>query len=121
VSTGGGDTDPGSPAPTDSISGTVRFKGLPLQGATVAAFLTNTTSTYGVTTTDVKGDYSFSGVKTSGQAPLFRGFMASQYYWTSSTDAADPDQAWTVFSCDFGVYNTPKPRYGTRLRLARRR
>lgn len=34
-------------------------------------------------------------------------FMVSQYYWTSTTDAADTTQAWTVNSSDFGVYEQP--------------
>ena len=42
------------------------------------------------------------------EAPIFTSFAENQYYWTSSTDAADPSEAWTVFSCDFGVYDIPK-------------
>jgi hypothetical protein len=40
--------------------------------------------------------------------PIFTNFMVSQYYWTSTTDAANTSEAWTVFSCDYGVYDTPK-------------
>ncbi len=34
------------------------------------------------------------------------------------TDAADPTQAWTVYSCDFGVYTIPKTdlRYSLAVR-----
>jgi hypothetical protein len=32
----------------------------------------------------------------------------SDYYWTSSTDAANTVQAWALYSCDFGVYNMDK-------------
>jgi hypothetical protein len=34
------------------------------------------------------------------------------------TDAADPTQAWTVYSCDFGVYIIPKTdlRYSLAVR-----
>jgi len=39
---------------------------------------------------------------------IFSNFIAFQYYWTSTTDAADATQAWTIFSCDFGVYNMVK-------------
>jgi hypothetical protein len=39
---------------------------------------------------------------------IFHNFIVSDYYWTSTTDAADTTQAWTVYSCDFGVYNRPK-------------
>lgn len=38
----------------------------------------------------------------------FAGFVAFKYYWTSTSYAADPVQAWAIFSCDFGVYNLPK-------------
>lgn len=46
---------------------------------------------------------------------IFNSFMVSQYYWTSTTDAADISQAWTVYSCDFGVYNTSKTDVGYSL------
>lgn len=35
-------------------------------------------------------------------------FKVSVFYWTSTTDAADTTQAWTIYSCDFGVYNIVK-------------
>ena len=47
--------------------------------------------------------------------PIFTNFMVSQYYWTSTTDAADTTEAWTVFSCDYGVYDTPKANIGYTL------
>ena len=46
------------------------------------------------------------------QAAVFTGFIPLQFYWTSSTYAPDPTQAWTVYSCDFGVYNQPKANSG---------
>jgi hypothetical protein len=46
---------------------------------------------------------------------IFTNFVVSQYYWTSTTDAADTSEAWTVFSCDFGVYDTPKSSVGYTL------
>lgn len=49
------------------------------------------------------------------RGPLFTSFMGYQYYWTSTTDAADPAEAWTVFSCDFGVYDTAKTNAGYTL------
>jgi len=49
------------------------------------------------------------------RSPVFTNFMGYQYYWTSSTDAADTSEAWTVFSCDFGVYDTPKSNSGYTL------
>jgi hypothetical protein len=39
---------------------------------------------------------------------IFHNFIVSDYYWTSTTYAADTTQAWTVYSCDFGVYERPK-------------
>ena len=48
-------------------------------------------------------------------AAVFDQFIAFQYYWTSTTDAADPSEAWTVFSCDYGVYDTPKTATGYTL------
>ena len=39
---------------------------------------------------------------------VFNAFVSSNYYWTSTTNAADPTQAWSVWSCDFGVYNIAK-------------
>ena len=49
---------------------------------------------------------------------IFSNYVVSDYYWTSTTDAADPTQAWTVYSCDFGVYNIPKSdlRYSLAVR-----
>ena len=39
---------------------------------------------------------------------VFHNFVVSDYYWTSTTDVADTAQAWTIYSCDFGVYNRGK-------------
>jgi len=64
-----GNTDPGQPPPTDSISGTVRFKGVPLAGASVTDFLTNSNIVYQAATTDGNGNYSFSGMQTGGDVP----------------------------------------------------
>ncbi len=49
---------------------------------------------------------------------IFNNFIVSNYYWTSTTDAADTTQAWTVYSCDFGVYNIAKTdiRYSLAVR-----
>ena len=50
------------------------------------------------------------------QAPIFGGtFIGYQYYWTSTSDAADAAEAWTVFSCDFGVYDVAKSAVGYTL------
>ena len=48
-------------------------------------------------------------------AAVFDRFITFQYYWTSTTDASDPTEAWTVFSCDYGVYDTPKAATGYSL------
>ena len=50
----------------------------------------------------------------SAAAP-FDQFVTLQYYWTSTTDASDSGSAWTVFSCDYGVYDTPKTATGYAL------
>ncbi len=49
------------------------------------------------------------------QAPIFSNYIETQYYWTSTTKAADPTEAWTVYSCDFGVYDVPKTSIGYTL------
>ncbi len=49
------------------------------------------------------------------QAAIFSSFFGYQYYWTSTTDAANTSEAWTVFSCDFGVYDVPKSNTGYTL------
>jgi len=65
----GGNTNPSQPLTMDSVSGTVLFKGAPVAGATVTAFLTNTSSIFQVATTDANGDYSFSNMNPWGDAP----------------------------------------------------
>lgn len=47
--------------------------------------------------------------------PVFTNFVSDQYYWTSTTNAASPVTAWTIFSCDFGVYETAKSSVGYAL------
>lgn len=49
------------------------------------------------------------------QTAIFTNFISFQYYWTSTADAADASKVWTVFSCDFGVYDTPKENIGYTL------
>lgn len=49
------------------------------------------------------------------RAPVLANFVQFQYYWTSSTDASDTSKAWTVFSCDYGVYDIPKANVGYTL------
>jgi hypothetical protein len=46
---------------------------------------------------------------------VFSDFVALQYYWTSTTQAGSPTNAWTVFSCDWGVYATTKIQTGYTL------
>jgi hypothetical protein len=60
------------------------------------------------------GTYLPDGTTVSGTV-VFDNFMVSQFYWTSSTYASDSTQAWTVYSCDFGVYNAPKSNTGYTL------
>ena len=54
-------------------------------------------------------------VAINSQPAIFTNFIGYQYYWTSSTNAADTSEAWTVFSCDFGVYDTAKGSTGYTL------
>ena len=56
--------------------------------------------------------YTWKATHALYQTPIFASFVVSDYYWTSTTDAADTSEAWTVYSCDFGVYNIPKNRHG---------
>ncbi|MBV8471741.1 MAG: DUF1566 domain-containing protein [Burkholderiaceae bacterium] len=51
----------------------------------------------------------------SSQPSVFTNMVGFQFYWTSSTDAADTTLAWTVFSCDYGVYPTAKAGMGYTL------
>lgn len=65
-----GMTDPPAPPATDSISGTITFKGAPLVGATVTEWSTNTNIVLATATTGTDGKYSFSGIQTGGNSPL---------------------------------------------------
>ncbi|MEO8155310.1 MAG: DUF1566 domain-containing protein [Rhizobacter sp.] len=60
----------------------------------------------------------YQGTSTVNGPVIFSNFIVSNYYWTSTTDAADTTQAWTVYSCDFGVYNIDKTdvRYALAVR-----
>jgi hypothetical protein len=52
---------------------------------------------------------------TTFRPPIFTDFVVSQNYWTSTTDAADTTEAWAFFSCDYGIYDTPKANTGFTL------
>lgn len=71
-----GMTDPASPMPTDSVSGTVTFNGAPLAGVTIYQWSTNTNVVLATATTDANGNYTFSGIQTSGDVPLNLNFYA---------------------------------------------
>lgn len=45
----------------------------------------------------------------------FRNVIAFQCDWTSTTDASSSSGAWTLFSGDFGVCDTPKASVGSAL------
>ena len=69
-----------------------------------------------------QADY-FNGQAKSSSGPvtgpvIFTRFVPFDYYWTSTTSAADSSQAWTVWSCDFGIYNIAKTdvRYSLAVR-----
>jgi hypothetical protein len=56
--------------------------------------------------------------KTDGsvdQPVIFNNYIEFEFYWTSTSDAADTSLAWTVFSCDFGVYDIAKTNIGYTL------
>lgn len=58
----------------------------------------------------------FYKTDTSVDQPLiFNSYIENELYWTSSTDVADVTQAWTVHSCDWGVYNALKTDLGYTL------
>jgi hypothetical protein len=57
----------------------------------------------------------FNPDRTVFQAAALSNFMPYSYYWTSTTNAADPTEAWTVFSCDYGVYDIEKSETGFTL------
>jgi len=78
---GGGGNFTSDPPPTNSVSGTVTFKGAPLAGATVTTFLTNSNVIHSVTTTDANGNYSFNGLPASGNVPADFQFWASKTGW----------------------------------------
>ncbi len=73
-----GMTDPATPAPTDSVSGAVTYKGAPLAGVTITEWSTNTNVVLATTTTDANGSYSFSGIQTTGNVPLELHFWATK-------------------------------------------
>ena len=97
----GGNTHPAVPLPTDSVSGTVMFNGSPMNSVTVIAIDGNTNSTLGVTTTDVNGNYSFSGISTSGNATHNVQFFASKLgYAFSPIMASNPSGSMADYQFD---------------------
>ena len=52
--------------------------------------------------------FTSTTVGLTTQGAIFNNFISLQFYWTSTTNAANPAEAWTVFSCDFGVYGIAK-------------
>jgi hypothetical protein len=63
-------------------------------------------------------DGQYQGTSIVTGPVVFNNFIVYDYYWTSSTSAADSAQAWSVYSCDFGVYNLAKTdvRYSLAVR-----
>lgn len=64
-----GDTDPAQPLPTDTVTGTVTFKGAPLAGAQVLLYTCNSNYFAQTATTDANGGFSFAGLGTTGDCP----------------------------------------------------
>jgi len=61
-------------------------------------------------------DYTIMNLNNTVYQPaIFNNFIISAAYWTSTTDAADTTQAWTVYSCDYGVYALAKTNSGYTL------
>ena len=62
------------------------------------------------------GQYQSSAALTG--PVVFENYIVSDYYWTSTTDAADTTLAWAIYSCDFGVYDIAKSdlRYSLAVR-----
>ncbi|RFP35511.1 DUF1566 domain-containing protein [Duganella sp. BJB476] len=59
--------------------------------------------------------FNSSAAGIASQPASFSNFAQFQYYWTSSANAASSGDAWSVFSCDFGVYNIPMANTGYAL------
>jgi len=72
-------TNPGTPQATNTVAGTVTFKGAPLSGATVTLWITNSNAVVSTTTTDANGNYTFSGLSTSGDV------AADYQIWVNKT------------------------------------
>ncbi len=63
-------------------------------------------------------DGQYQGTSTVTGPVVFDHFVVADYYWTSTTQASDPTQAWSAYSCDFGIYNLAKTdvRYALAVR-----
>ena len=107
---GGGDTDPGQPPPTDSVSGTARFKGAPLPGVQILLYSTNSNVFTQTAITDGNGQYRFSGLGTAGDYPADWMIwpMSSQYGFYPTVGTGSPGaQVWRCGSNNFLLgYNT---------------
>jgi hypothetical protein len=57
----------------------------------------------------------FKSDGTVDQPAIFNTFPEFEFYWTSTTNFTDLTEAWTVFSCDGGVYNIAKANIGYSL------
>jgi hypothetical protein len=90
-----GMTDPATPPSTDSVSGTVTYKGAPLTGATVTLWITNSNAVVSTATTDANGNYSFSGLSTSGDVSADYNIWASKagYGFYPVLGSANPNAA----------------------------
>ena len=60
-------------------------------------------------------NWSSGSTTINSMNAVFTNFIQLQYYWTSSTNASDTTEAWTVFSCDYGVYDIHKTDVGYTL------
>lgn len=63
-------------------------------------------------------EFDATFLRTDGsvkRGAVFGSMATAVYYWTASADAADTNAAWSIYSCDFGVYDVPKTDLGYAL------
>ena len=101
----GGNTDPAQPPPTNTVTGTVKFQGVPLAGVMVTAYNTNSNSVFGTTTTDANGKYSFSGLVATANV------TANYQFWpTLKGYAFIPTVGTSMLAARAGYQFNPAPQ-----------
>ena len=101
----GGNTNPGQPPPTNSVTGTIKFKGSPLAGVMVTAYSTNTNSVFGTTVTDSSGKYTFSGLEATSNV------TADYQFWPTLSGYAFTPNVGTSMQASRATYQfNPVPQ-----------